>query len=169
MQKLEVGKTYKEGLTRIPEGRIFYFKKDGGIIKIIFDNPLDSEIDEINKGEVKIGLLEKEGIIFFFIKFGELPWLEALYHVDFSETLDLMEPIDENKDYALQIVLIDGMTGIVHALNLTGLPQAMSKRLKELIEKQRKTQIRDFDKVLNKIYSKYETDALVEEAETYRI
>jgi hypothetical protein len=48
MQKLEVGKSYKEGLTRIPEGRIFYINKDGGIIKIIFDSPLDSEIDEIN-------------------------------------------------------------------------------------------------------------------------
>jgi len=59
------------------------------------------------------------------------------------------------------------MTGIVHALKLTGLPYTMSKRFEELVEKQRKTQIQDFDTVLNKIYSKYDTDALVEEAETY--
>ena len=84
-----------------------------------------------------------------------------------SESFDLTELTDENKDHALQIVLIDGMTGIVHALKLIGLPYTMSKRFEELVEKQRKTQIQDFDTVLNKIYSKYNTDALVEEAETY--
>jgi hypothetical protein len=167
MQKLEVGKPYQEGLKRIPEGRVFNFNKGGGTLKIIFDSPLDYEIGEINQGKIEIGLLEKEGIIFFFIKFGELPWMEALYHVDLSESFDLMELTDENKDYALQIVLIDGMTGIVNALKLIGPPYTMSKRFKELVEKQRKTHIQDFDTVLNKIYSKYDTDALVEEAETY--
>jgi hypothetical protein len=59
------------------------------------------------------------------------------------------------------------MTGIVHALKLIDLQYTMSELFKESAEKQRKTQIQDFDTVLNKIYSKYDTDALVEEAETY--
>ena len=83
-------------------------------------------------------------------------FLGWIYHVDLSESFDLTELTDENKDYSLQIVLIDGMTGIVHAPKLIVLPYTMSKRFKELVEKQRKTQIQDFDTVLNKIYSEKE-------------
>jgi hypothetical protein len=76
VQKLEVGKPFQEGFKRIPEGRVFNFNKGGGILKIIFDSSLDYKIDEISQGKIKIRLLEKEGIIFCFIKFGELPWMD---------------------------------------------------------------------------------------------
>jgi hypothetical protein len=168
MQKLEVGQPYQEGLKHIPEGIAFDFNQDGGFLRIVFDSPLDSEINEITQGKIKLGLLEESGIIFFFIKFGELPWMDAPYNVALSKHYNLEELIDE-KGYALQIVLIDGITGIVHALKLIELPYAMSRSFKEMVEKQRKTQIKDYDKVLNRIYSKYETDALVEEAEIYSL
>jgi hypothetical protein len=167
MQKLEVGKPYQEGLNRIHESIVFDFNQGGGFLRIVFDSPLESEIRDINEGKIKLGLLEEAGIIFFFIKFGKLPWMDAPYNVALSKPYDLEELTDENTGYAVQIVVIDGMTGIVQALKLISLPYTMSKRFKELVEKQRKTQIKDFDMVLNKIYSKYDTDALVEEAETY--
>jgi len=46
--------------------------------------------------------------------------------VALSKPFELEELIDEKKDYAVQIVLIDGMTGIVQALNLIWLPHSMS-------------------------------------------
>jgi hypothetical protein len=167
MQNLEVGKPYKEGLKRIPEEIIFNFDQDGGFLRIVFDSPLDSEIKEITQGKIKLGLSEEDGILFFFIKFGELPWMDTPYNVEFSQPFDLEELTDEKTGYVVQIVLIDGMTGIVHILKLIELPHAMSKRFKELVEKQKETRIRDYETVLYRIYSKYETDALVEEVEIY--
>ena len=167
MQNLEVGKPYKEELKRISEGIIFNFNQDGGFLRIVFDSPLDSEIKEITQGKIKLGLLEEEGIIFFFIEFGELPWMDAPYNVEFSKPFELEELTDPKTGYAFQIVLIDGMTGIVRALKQIELPYEMSKRFKELVEKQKETRIRDYETVLSRIYSKYETDALVEEADTY--
>jgi hypothetical protein len=167
MQKLEVGQPFKKGLKRIPEGIVFGFDQGAAFLRIVFDSPLDSEIKEITQGKIKLGLLEEDGIIFIFIKFGELPWMDAPYNVEFSQPFKLEGLIDENKGYEVQIVLIDGITGIVQALKYIELPHEMSKRFKELVEKQRKTQIQDYDRVLNRIYSKYETDALVEEADIF--
>lgn len=169
MKKLKVGQPYKNGLKRIPEGMIFNFDQSGGLLRIVFDCPLDTEIKEITQGKIKLGLLEEEGIIFFFIKFGELPWMDAPYYVHFSKPYDLEELIDPKTGYAVQIVLVDGMTGIVQALKLIELPHEMSKRFKELVEKQKETRINDYDKVLNRIYSKYETEALVEEVDVYSL
>jgi hypothetical protein len=89
------------------------------------------------------------------------------YNVGLSKFYDLEDLTDEKMGYAFQIVLIDGITGIVKALKLVELPHEMSKRFKELVEKQKKSRIRDSKTVLSRIYSKYETEALVEEAEIF--
>jgi uncharacterized protein Yka (UPF0111/DUF47 family) len=95
--------------------------------------------------------------------------MDAPYYAHFSKPYDMEELIDPNTGYAVQIVLVDGMTGIVQALKLIELPHEMSKRFKELVEKQKETRINDYDKVLNRIYSKYETEALVEEVDVYSL
>ena len=43
----------------------------------------------------------------------------------------------------------------------------MSKHFSEVVEKQRATPINDYDNVLNRIYSRYDTDTLVKEVEIY--
>ena len=169
MQILEVGKPYPEGLKRIPEGMIFNSDQSGGLLRIVFESPLESEIKEITQGKIKLGLLEEAGIIFFFIKFGELPWMDAPYNVDLSKFYDLEDLTDKKKGYAVQIVLIDGITGIVQALKLIELPHEMSKHFNEVVEKQRATPIKDYDNVLNRIYSRYDTDTLVKEVEIYLV
>lgn len=84
-----------------------------------------------------------------------------------SQPYELKELTEENKGYAVQIVLIDGMTGLIMALKLIELPHSMSIRLKELIENQKKTQIRDYESVLSQIYSRYETVDLLKEADKF--
>jgi len=165
MQKPKVGKPYQEGVTRIPEGIDIDFSQDGGFFRIVFDSPLDSEVKEIEEGNIKLGLLEEAGIIFFFFKFGELPWMDCPYNVALSKPYDLQELVDENMGYALQVVLVDGMTGIVQAFKLIAFPYEMLKRFKDLVENQRKTPIKDYDVVLNRVYLAYDTDTLVKDAE----
>jgi hypothetical protein len=167
MRDLEIGKPYQEGLNRIPEGIVFDFNQGGGFLRIVFDNPLDSEIKEVKQERINLGLFEKHGIIYFLIKFGRLSWMDAPYYVGLSKPYELQELTDEKKGYMVQIVLIDGMTGLVVALKLIELPHSMSIRLKELFENQRKTQIRDYESVLSQIYSRYDTVDLLKEAEKF--
>jgi hypothetical protein len=65
MQNLEVGKPYKEGLKRIPEGIVFNFNQDGGFIRIVFNSPLDSEIKEITQGKIKLQYFAKNLFLIF--------------------------------------------------------------------------------------------------------
>ena len=168
MQQLEVGKPYQVGLKRFSEGFVLDFNQGGGFLKIVFDSPIDSEIKEIEDGKIKLGLIEEKGIIFFLFKFGNLPWMDTPYNVALSQPYELQELTDEKTGY-VQIILIDGMTGIVKALKLIELPHEMSKRLKELVENQRKAPLPDYEAVLNKLYSTYDTIDFLTEADIYTL
>jgi hypothetical protein len=61
------------------------------------------------------------------------------------------------------------MTGIVQALKLIELPHEMSKQFKELVEKQRKAPMLDYEAVLNQLYSTYDTIDFLTEADTYTL
>jgi len=61
------------------------------------------------------------------------------------------------------------MTGIVQAFKLIWFPHEMSKRFKELVEKQLKNPVFGYDSALNRIYYRYATDDLVTEAEIYSL
>jgi hypothetical protein len=169
MQQLKVEKPYHAGLKRIPEGFTFFFNQGGGFLQIVFDSPLDSEIKEIKDGEIKLGLIEEKGIIFLLFKFGHLPWMDTPYNVALSQPYELQEITDEKTGYTVQVVLIDGMTGIVKALKLIELPHEMSKRFKELVENQRKAPTPDYEAILNQLYSTYDTIDFLTEADTYTL
>jgi hypothetical protein len=50
------------------------------------------------------GICKNAQIIFFFIKLGKLPWMEAPYNVSFSQPFELLELANENKGYTVQVV-----------------------------------------------------------------
>jgi len=95
--------------------------------------------------------------------------MDAPHNVAFFQPFKLMELTDGKTGYVVQIVLIDGMTGLVKVLRLIELPHGMSVRLKELIEKQSKTQIRDYKMALSQIYSRYQTFDLLKEADKFSL
>lgn len=167
MQKFEIGKPYQAGVTKIPEGIVFDFSQAGGFLRIVFNAPTREELREIKKGKIKLGLLEKDGIIFFFIKFGELYWMDAPYNIAFSKPYEFGQLADENSGYAVQIVLVDGKTGIIKAIKLIGLPHELSVKFRDMVQKQKKAPVKDFDSVLSRIYTRYLTGDLIQEAETY--
>ena len=87
MRPLEVGKPYQEGLNKIPEGMLFDLNQGGGFLRVVLESPLDNEITQMKQGKIKFGLLEKDGIIFLFLKFGTLAWMDAPYNIEFSVPL----------------------------------------------------------------------------------
>jgi hypothetical protein len=95
--------------------------------------------------------------------------MDTPYNVILSQSNELQELTDEKKGYAVQIILIDGMTGVVKALKLIELPHEMSKIFKELVEKQRKAPTPDYEAVLNQLYSTYDTIDFLVEADIYML
>ena len=51
--------------------------------------------------------------------------MDTPYNVILSQSNELQELTDEKKGYAVQIILIDGMTGVVKALKLIELPHGL--------------------------------------------
>lgn len=169
MQSLEVGKPYKEGVSRIPEGIVFDFNDSNGFLRISFYAPTKEEIEEVKKGEIELGILQKEGIIFLFFRFGKLDWMDTPYNVALSQPCELQELTEETKGYAVQVVLIDGMAGIIQALKLIELPHEMSLRFKLMVEYQKENPVKEYDENLNIIFSRFSTDELLQEAEIYSL
>lgn len=165
--KLEVGKVFFP-FKGMREGVKFDVADGGCIMRIIYNNPTNKEIMNIRKGEVKFGLIEREGILFVLVKFGSLNWMDFPYHIDLSIhlTQGLLE-VTNDSGYSVQILLANGIDGMVKVMRLIAMPTRMSKKFKELADKQQGTIRPNYNSLINLIYSTYSTDDLVKLAEIY--
>jgi len=157
---IEVGKPYP-GVHRIPESAIFDFNQAGGLLLIALDNPTKKEIQDIRKGDVKLGLLDKGGVIFLLSKFGSMNWMDSPYHVSMSGKYTLAPVFDVTQGYLLQIVLLNSNDRIVKVIRVVGMPHEMSLMFRDLVEKQRGTSINEYYPRLHEIYTRYSTEDLV--------
>lgn len=60
MEKLEVGKLFKEGITRYPEGVKFDITDGGCDLLIYFSDPSEKEKEAITKVILNMDILKKE-------------------------------------------------------------------------------------------------------------
>lgn len=142
---------------------------DSGInVLIFFNRPTEEEMNQIKANNpLKIKLLDKNGIIFFFYKFGSLNWMDSPYSVHLSKKLTNLEDVADGLGYAVTIQLIDTSNGAVVHNRLFGLSTDLSKKLKKMIEEQRE---KPFDKMeyqmnLMNIYNAYSTKELIKFAQ----
>lgn len=170
MRAFEVGKLFEEGKTRYEEGTRFSFDQSGGVLLLTYDRPTAKEIEEIRKGDLRLGILKKAGIIFLLFKFGSQPWIDASYTCHLSQPY-VFDPVEDNTGYGMMVYLVDASTGILKANRLIGLPTKMSKLFTEYVIEQ---QEKPFNKInyynaINDIYRNYSTDDMVRMAETFRL
>lgn len=166
MFKFQVGEVI-EKYKGSNEGVRFEFTDIGADLIILFKNPNDKEIKGIKKGKLQFNLFVRENIIFLVSKFGEIPWMDAPFHVALAKNLTKLEDIQEGQGYGCTITLIDSNTGEIKAIRYVSFNTRFSKVLKENIEEQIKE---DFDKVeynikLNDMFSKYDTKYMAKNSE----
>jgi hypothetical protein len=171
MQKFEVGKLFQEGVTKAEEGTKFNFDQSGASLYLFFNMPTDREVEEIRAGRFEIGIYQKDEVIFILFKIAGGSWMDAPYTVHLSQSFDL-EEIQEGQGFGLTILLVDSSTGILKVIRQIGLGTDISRRLKEMIEKQ-KSQPFDqnvYQRKITQIYGNYNTDDLVQRMEvSYRV
>lgn len=161
MEKLEVGKLFREGCTRCQEGIRFDINDAGCDLYIYFSNPSNEEIQDIKDGKFKAGYYTEDNAIFMLFKFGNLTWMDAPYSIHLSKNLTNFQLFDGGQGLALHVYFIDANTGILKVMRLIGLKTRFSIQLIEAVEKQKKMPYQDYQYNINSIMAKYSTKDLV--------
>lgn len=125
----QVGQKYKEFVGQ--EDNIkFDINDSGSILRIIYNKPLDKEIQQVKQGKFELRKTVMRDIIFLTIKFEELPWMDTPYTPHLSPNLSAIPDIsDNNLGLNLIIYLIDSSDGEIKAMWLIGMTHKFSKAL----------------------------------------
>ena len=158
---LEVGKKYNELIGA--EGPVLDFTSNGFMLKIKYNKPTKSEIDNITKGYVQYKILYLKNVIILLVKFGNEMWMD----IPFFGNLDIYNSItsigNNNSGYALNILISDAETGELKGIRVLAINNSVSKNLYKFIENQKErgyTQ-QEYDQALMQVYSSYTTNQLV--------
>ncbi len=157
------------GAKGMPEGALIDIDECGIDVRVLVNTPSYHEVNQFKSGKnLEVKLLMVEDIIFFLMKFGDLPWIDIPYNVNLSSNPDSLKPIlSDNEGYATTITLIDTLTGRLRWLRLCGMKNYTSKTLYEMVKKQKTFafNINDYNKRIQSTYSEYTTEDLVRLAE----
>lgn len=109
---------------------------------------------------------------FIFLKFGNMPWLEAPFHIALCLDKDMQETgfkiPDEGMGYSMQVIVVNATNGIVEGLRVFACPREFCLLLQSFTETQIKTTKKigfdrdEYDKWIFKLYRQFSTDQLAE-------
>lgn len=165
MQRLEVGKLFKDGVTKYQETCKFDMTDSGGNLIIFYNSPTMDEIEDISKGKAQYGYYKESNIIFMLFKFGSQEWMDCPYSVHLSKNLTELQEASEGLGYAVNIYLVDASTGILKVARLIGMNTRMSKMLKKDLIKQKLLSFENYQDNLTSIYNKLSTREMVKRAD----
>jgi len=161
--KLEVGKLFKEGKTKYPEGIRFDINDGGMDLIIYYRSPTSKEKEAIKKGSFKHGYMVHDNVILMFFKFGQQAWMDSPFSIHNAINLTELPEVGDGDGYGLLIYLVDANTGILKAMRMIGLDTTFSRALRSDVLKQRDMPYDGFDQNLGRLYQK-QTDELVKMA-----
>lgn len=167
VSKLEVGKPYKEGVTRYNQGIKFDFTQAGGNLYLFLNKPAMSEIESIKNGKLQVGFCTRGEAIFMLFKFKGMEWMDAPYTVHLSKKLESLEQLDIGMGYSLMIHLVDASNGILKVLRLVGMSTSFSSKLRKALMQQQQMSFNNarYDACIGDVYGRYTTDHLVQLAD----
>lgn len=164
MNKIEVGKLFKEGVTKYQEGVRFDIDDNGMNLFIYYIHPTEEEKSNIKKGKVQYGYYKKDNVIMMLFKFGFLEWMDAPYSIKLSKNLSELKDISEGMGYATNVYLINAANGVLEGLRLISFSTRISKLLREDLIKQKDMTLDGYDKNIADIYAAYSSKELVKKA-----
>ncbi len=149
---------YKEGVQ-------FDIVDNDFILNIYYPNCNKKELDDFKVDSFEARLLFKDNILFIIFKAGNMPWMDAPYYKYLSKELD-----EEVLDYLIlnpiKVSLIDTAKQIVLATKTITTDIVFMSKLVNYIFDQKKISLEEYDIKLDKIYSKYTTLDLLDQADT---
>lgn len=146
------------------EGVQFDIVGNDFILNIYYPNCEKNELEDFKVDSFEARLLFKDNILFIIFKAGNMPWMEAPYYKYLSKDLDetmleffLLEPI--------KVSLIDTAKQIVLSTKTITTDIVFMSKMVNYILDQKKMSLEEYDTKLDKIYSKYTTLDLLDQAD----
>lgn len=160
MNLYEVG---KKVISPGPEGVTFDLTDSGAVLLIQMNRPTAREKQEFKNG-LSFRFAVVDDIIFILSRMGTLPWMDSPYYRMQSANLTHIDYPEDGTGLSVHAMLVDCSTGILKAQKLIGLPTDLSRDLLDAIQAQ--PEIQDYDVRLQRAFSRYTTDALVDMAKS---
>lgn len=134
------------------------------ILNIYYPNCNKKELDDFKVDSFEARLLFKDNILFIIFKVGNMPWMEAPYYKYLSRDLDegILDYLILNP---IKVSLIDTAKQIVLATKTITTNIVFMSDLINYIFDQKKISLEEYDIKLDKIYSKYTTLDLLDQAD----
>lgn len=167
---LSVGMRRAEWLG-LPDGLVMDWTDECGLsLRVFYNNPSADELEQVNaRSCFEIAFRDVEGIGFFGIKFGDMPWSDCCFSPNlYDKTPNFAEEIEKGKSYALHIIVIDTLKGEIVGLRSLALGREFADKFREWCLNSLKRNIgkRYYHSVIDKVFKEYPTsESLFAEAD----
>lgn len=160
------------------EGVFFEMREKSPELVLCFYDPTDKEIQEIKKGQIKMGYFVYGSVIFIVVKFGEMPWMDAPFSIrkydgypgfmPCAQTEVLLRLNDNNNmGAAITIKLVDIKSGVVKVIRVIGASNRFSRGFYKEVNRQYELPYSEMEYNLRikNIYSRFSSKDLARNAE----
>lgn len=171
MQPIRIGAPFREGPSTFSEGVHFNFTVSGCSLVLSVRDPDRSYTQEMQTGDVTLGLGGVDQALLVFSKFGVLPWRIAHYNWWINPPVVRPDPFAEPETFrgtgVIAAALVDAETGIVKALRSVRPPEEFTGLFLYAVEMQIRSQFDPWsylDVVQEALKSPGEEERLVKDA-----
>ena len=143
---------------------------DGAVMLVFFQEPTQKEISQFKSDKnFEIRFTELYGIIMVTAKIGNLDWMDAPYTPHLSKNLTKFQIPNKGQGLGLTLILIDAISGRVEHIRSIGLSESFTRKLfaYAMEEKMNSFDRQEFDHNLQRIYSSYTTEQIVNLSKDY--
>ncbi|HHX61998.1 MAG TPA: hypothetical protein GX707_15015 [Epulopiscium sp.] len=154
------------------EGMRVKMTKDGMKITILFRNPTQTEMREIEEASIDFSLVQKNKGLFLLSKFGKLNWIDCIVRHEEGVALWNLVPMlgKKNHGYKCNIELYDTNRGRLRAFRTVGIGFEMSMKIRDYFMYNPLLSGEGQKKAITDTYKTYSTEELLKHSiVTYNI
>ena len=155
----------------LPDGLVMDWSDECGLsLRVFYNNPSVDELMQVHaKSRFEIAFRDIDGIGFFGIKFGNMPWSDCCFSPNlYDKTPNFKAEIEDGRSYALNIIVIDTAKGEIAQLRVIALGREFADKFREWCLESLNKNIgrRYYHSVVDKAFKDYPTsESLFEKAD----
>lgn len=165
MEELRVGSNYEFLFGR--EGALFNINESGLDLTLRFHKPTKEEIEAIKNNDLKYYLTYIDGVIWLVWEFKDAKLIDTPYCATILKNKPVLQDVRDEEGYGLTITLGDCTNGKLEAIRYISLSTKVSKKLKEMVEKQPDFKKPDYYRLCQMQMMKYTTKDIKSRAIIY--
>lgn len=140
-----------------------YSPTEGLLFCAFFQNPRESEKMEFKPlNDFEIRFTDFEGIGFFSVKIGNLPWGDCAFTPNLYDCPPVFPEPEEGKGLAFNLLLIDSATGILQSIRVISLGEEFTAHFVEWCKESLRHNIsrKYYDRVVKQVYQNHTPEEL---------